>query len=92
MNGWTTLEFTSPDPCRTSLVNQDRKVIYTASTDEPLSGGHPVTTYTDASGYVFASLEWRMCLSDNLQIGQDGEKRVVGKWLKKGKGGLGKKA
>ena len=91
MNNWTILEFTSPDPCRTSLVNQDRKIVYTASTNEP-PGARPVTTYADASGYAFASLEWRMYFSDRLQIGPNGEKRVVSKWLKKRKGGKGKQA
>lgn len=96
MNSWArTLEITSHHPCRTTLAEVDptnkpgdHKVLYTISTDE--SGKRPITTYVNASGSVFATLMWRMNLPDKLKIGDDGESKVVGKWLKKEK--KGKKA
>ena len=93
MTDWeTTLQLTSHDPCRTTLEYVGspteagaHKVAYTITTNE--DGPRPITSYTDSSGYTFATLEWRSILPDQLQIA-DGEKQVIGKWLKKA--GMGK--
>lgn len=81
MENWTTLELTSPDTCRTFLVDQDRKALYSVKTDEP-PNGRPVTSYTYALDYTFASLEWRFLLPDRLQLVADGEESSVKNWLK----------
>lgn len=84
MDNWYTLELTSVDPCRTTLIDQGRKVVYSISTEEP-PNERPVTSCVDASGITFANLEWRMYRADKIQLLPDGEKVVVDKWLKEEK-------
>ena len=77
---WEKLEFTSSDPCRTTLIREsDGTTQYTAVTVE--SGSNPFTTFKDASEAVIATLEWRLYLPDKLT--REGQQpMVVGKWLK----------
>ncbi|KAL5536030.1 hypothetical protein ACEPAF_4124 [Sanghuangporus sanghuang] len=78
---WKKLELTSSDPCRTDIVDADspERVLYKAKTKE--RGPKPITTYTDASGNIIATLEWHLRLSDKLSV-RDRPKQNVGKWLK----------
>ena len=78
---WEKLELASADPTRTDIVDADNpeRVVYTAKTSE--RGPRPVTTYSDASGNVIATLEWHLRLSDKLSV-RGGPKQSVGKWLK----------
>ena len=77
---WENFELTSNDPCRTTVVvAKTSTVAYTASTT--LSGSDTITSFKDASGHVFATLEWHTYRSDKLAL-EGQEKEPVNKWLK----------
>ncbi|EJC98704.1 uncharacterized protein FOMMEDRAFT_161532 [Fomitiporia mediterranea MF3/22] len=78
---WEEFQLTSKDPCRTDIVypSTPQKPVYEIRTDE--SGSKPVTSYVDATGNVFATLEWHMYLSDKLTV-RGGPSQNVSKWLK----------
>ena len=77
---WENLELTSNDPCRTTVVSSKTSTVaYTASTT--LSGSETITSFKDASGHVFATLEWHTYRSDKLAL-EGQEKEPVNKWLK----------
>lgn len=75
----STLTFTSTDPCRTTLVDEAGNPAYVIYTNEIAST--LVTTYADAYGATFATLEWRSYLPDRLKHGVE-KPRAVDKWLK----------
>ena len=85
-SNWDTLELTSTDPCRTTIIYKDlssgspiEKIIYTARTDE--RGSRPITVFADRIGRVIAELEWHLRMSDKLSM-HGREMKSVGKWLK----------
>ena len=80
---WINLKFSTPDPAKTELLNEEGQVVYSTDTDEDMT--RPITTFYDSHHRPFATLGWRWGNADKITLegpGGDENRIAITDWLK----------